>query len=101
MMLPQQLESALLTDDNGEEAGQLVADWIDKVGGGWGVERLAGGLDGRLELLSAMGLLHFHGALPSPLPAPTPHLCLPLSHGCRWRWPRQHTTSSSWRRWEG
>ncbi len=33
MMLPQQVESALLTDDNGDEAGQLVGDWIDKVGG--------------------------------------------------------------------
>ncbi|EFN55444.1 hypothetical protein CHLNCDRAFT_133750 [Chlorella variabilis] len=31
MMLPQQLESALLGEDNGEEAGQLVGDWIDKV----------------------------------------------------------------------
>lgn len=33
MMLPQQLESALLGEDNGEEAGQLVGDWIDKVCG--------------------------------------------------------------------
>lgn len=32
MMLPQQLESALLSEDDGEEAGQLVGDWIDKVG---------------------------------------------------------------------
>lgn len=31
MMLPQQLESALLSDENTDEAGQLVADWIDKV----------------------------------------------------------------------
>ncbi|KAI3425696.1 hypothetical protein D9Q98_007673 [Chlorella vulgaris] len=31
MMLPQQLESALLSEDDGEEAGQLVGDWIDKV----------------------------------------------------------------------
>lgn len=31
MMLPQQLESALLSDENADEAGQLVADWIDKV----------------------------------------------------------------------
>ncbi|KAL4457254.1 hypothetical protein ABPG75_012119 [Micractinium tetrahymenae] len=31
MMLPQQLESALLSDENAAEAGQLVADWIDKV----------------------------------------------------------------------
>lgn len=34
MMLPQQLESALLSDENADEAGQLVADWIDKVRAG-------------------------------------------------------------------
>lgn len=36
MMLPQQLEGGLLTDDNGDEAGQLVGDWIDKVTRGRG-----------------------------------------------------------------
>jgi hypothetical protein len=30
MMLPQQLEGALLGDEGGEEAAQLVSDWIDK-----------------------------------------------------------------------
>lgn len=30
MMLPQQLESGLLGEEGSEEAGQLVADWIDK-----------------------------------------------------------------------
>lgn len=32
MMLPQQLESGLLGEEGSEEAGQLVADWIDRVG---------------------------------------------------------------------
>lgn len=30
MMLPQLLESSLLGEEEGEEAAQLVADWIDK-----------------------------------------------------------------------
>lgn len=32
MMLPQQLESGLLGEEGGEESGQLVGDWIDRVG---------------------------------------------------------------------
>ena len=51
MMLPQQLESALMGGggDEGaeEEAGQLVADWIDKVRAGaymWAGDTLAVGM---------------------------------------------------------
>lgn len=74
MMLPQQLESALLTDENGEEAGQLVADWIDKVLG------LAGGWCMWCVIVCGVGLL-WHSQLdplcccraqqPRPQPAPT------------------------------
>jgi hypothetical protein len=43
MMLPQLLESGLVREEGSEEAGQLVADWIDKVRA-WGV----GGGGGRV-----------------------------------------------------
>lgn len=44
MMLPQQLEGALLGDEGGEEAAQLVSDWIDKASLplGWPSLRLCG-----------------------------------------------------------
>ena len=59
MMLPQQLESALMGGggDEGaeEEAGQLVADWIDKVRAGaymW----VCGGVGGRAGDTLAVGM---------------------------------------------
>ena len=69
LMLPQLLESAMLSEESGDEAGDLVADWVDKA------SQRATGWAAAPPLL--LVLLLASGVAPASSPPPRPLSCPP------------------------
>lgn len=87
MMLPQQLEGALLGDEGGEEAAQLVSDWIDKASLPGGL-RSSAAVEARVCCNASARTGHLHCTCADSPSSP--------AVGRRWPWRPLLTTNASW-----